>query len=356
MSGETSNIAEIANKLSKEVFDWFRWERIPLVDQNFACTKQGKHAPTKKAVHTHPVDVVFSYGDPYLGKRVFLNTDLKSYAKSSIKAGEIRSALKSLAQTIDCARSSETWNTRYNLKNEECEIRGLLFVYNHDGEYDKNLQDVFKPKQYKSATEEAESVENSTNLSSLPIESDMYLHIVQPRLISFMTTLRADVNRLIAESTFPRRNYRFFYPDLKLHKTHGDEYARPATIEMISGPFVIVEHDEVRSAETGEVYPNGVVIFYNRPGNSAEEFLYFIDTLSNLQLLKGSHPIRVRVLHDTPHSDLRSNFKRAIEMYILEWGFDSAKRDRLESIDLELVEIVTTRFSSIELGWERKGK
>lgn len=357
MSGETSKIAEIANKLSKEVFDWFRWDRVPLVDQNFPCSKQAKHAPTKTAAHTHPVDVVFSYVDPYLGKRVFLNTDLKSYAKTSIKPGEIRSALKSLAQTIDCARSSDAWNTRYNLKNEESEIRGLLFVYNHDGEYDKSFQDLFKPKQYKSASEEAESIEKATNLSSLPVESDMYLHIVEPRLISLMTTMRADVNRLIADGTFPRRNYRFFYPDLKLHKTHGDEYARPATVEMICGPFMIVEHDEVRAtADSPDAYPNGVVIFYNRPGNSAEEFLYFIDTLSNLQLLKGAHPIRVRVLHDAPCSELRSHFKRAVELYILEWGFDSAKRDRLESIELELVEIVRTRFSSIELGWERKGK
>ena len=355
MAGETGKMAEIANKLSKELFEWFRWDRVPIMDQNFPCSKQAKHAPAKTAAHTHPVDVVFSYMDPYLGKRVFLNTDLKSYAKASIKSGEIRSALKSLAQTIDCARSSEDWNSRYNLKNENCEIRGLLFVYNHDGDYDKAFLELFKPKQYKTATEEAEAVEKSANLASLPLESDMFLHIAEPRLISLMTTIRADVNRLIAEGTFPRKNYRFFYPDLKLHKTHGDEYARPATIEMISGPFMIVEHDKVSpSDEITAPYSDGTVIFYNREGKSAEEFLYFIDTLSNLQLLKGTHPIRIRVVHDSPSKDLRSHFQRAIEMYIAEWGFDMSKRDRLESIELEIVEIVRTRFSSVELGWDRK--
>lgn len=355
MGGETAKIAEIANKLSKEVFDWFRWERIQLTDQNFSCTKQPKHAPAKLSAHTHPVDVVFSYVDPYLGKRILFNTDLKSYARSSIKTGEVRSALKSLAQTIDCARSSEEWQGRYNLAGDSCEIRGLLFVYNHDGEYDKSFIELFKPKQYKSATEEAESAEKSANLATLPIESDMYLHIVEPRLISFMTTVKSDVNRLIADGTFPRRNYRFYYPDLKLHKTHSDEYARPATIEMISGPFMIVEHDQVlATADSPDVYPEGIVIFYNRPGNSAEEFLYFIDTLSNLQLLKGNNKIRIRVVHDAPNKDLRSHYQKAVERYVFEWGFDGTKRDRLESIELEIVEIVRTKFSSIELGWERK--
>ncbi|MFM0721496.1 hypothetical protein PQQ73_34920 [Paraburkholderia strydomiana] len=66
MSGETAPIAEMANKVSKELFEWFRWERVPLMDQNFECVKKDKHAPKKKQDHTHPVDVVFNYIDPYL--------------------------------------------------------------------------------------------------------------------------------------------------------------------------------------------------------------------------------------------------------------------------------------------------
>lgn len=355
MGGETGKIAEIANKISKELVKWYRWERLNLLDQNFACSKKAKHAPAKIAAHTHPVDVVFSYIDPYLGRRVLFNTDLKSYASTSIKPGDIRSALKSLAQTIDCARSSEEWQERYNLLDDSPEVRGLLFVYNHDGNYDKNFVDLFKPKQYKSAGEQEESAEKGANLSSLPIEGDMVLHIIEPKLISYMTTMRADVNRLVQEGTFPRQNYKFFYPDLKLHKTHSDEYSRPATVEMISGPFMIVEHDEVKDSETGDIaFPAGVIVFYNRPGISSEEFLYFIDSLSNLQLLKGNHPIRVRILHDSPHPNLRSNFNRAIERYIIEWNFDQSKRQRLEAIDVELVEIFQTRFSAIELGWDKK--
>jgi hypothetical protein len=57
-------------------------------------------------------------------------------------------------------------------------------------------------------------------------------------------------------------------------------------------------------------------------------------------------------MHELPAKDIRSNFKKAIEMYISEWGFDEHKRERLESIDLHIVEIVKTKFSSIELGWE----
>jgi len=129
--GETAGIAELANKISKELFEWFKWERVPVLDQNFRCVKQEKHAPRKKTDHTHPVDVVFHYVDPYLGRRVLLNTDLKSYAKGSISASAIRSALRSLAQTIDCACVSEEWSGRYDLTNESLDVRGMLFVYNN---------------------------------------------------------------------------------------------------------------------------------------------------------------------------------------------------------------------------------
>jgi hypothetical protein len=354
VGGETAKIGEIANKLSTEVFKWFRWDRVPLVDQNFDCLKQAKHAPKKTSKHTHPVDVTFSYIDPYLGTRVIFNVDLKSYKKESIDPVRVKASLKSLAQTIECARISDEWQGRYNLNHGPFEVRGLLFVYNHDGEYDKNFQEVFKGKRYKTASEEKE---RNVNFDTIPVESGMVLHIIEPKLISFMTTVLADVNYLIAQGSFPRTNYQFFYPDLKLHKTRGDEYRQPCTIEMISGPFFIVEHDSIKTyvEETGKsevTFQNGYVIFYNRAGDSPEEFMYFIDTLSNYQILNRNQKIRVRVMHELPAKDIRSNFKKAIEMYISEWGFDEHKRERLESIDLHIVEIVKTKFSSIELGWE----
>ncbi len=83
---ETVNIGEIAPRISKEIFKHFLWEKHKKHDDNFKCTNpdhksDGKSAKPKS---THPGDVVFSYDDPYLGKSIFLHTDLKSYAKDSI--------------------------------------------------------------------------------------------------------------------------------------------------------------------------------------------------------------------------------------------------------------------------------
>lgn len=356
MSGETSAIAEMAIQVSKDIFKWFKWERITLLDQNFDCRKQEKHAPKKQQAHTHPVDVVFKYNDPYLDDPVLLNTDLKSYSQKSITSTNIRSALKSLAQTIDCSRISEEWRNRYDTTGT-AEIRGLLFVYNHDAEWDRDFASLLLPTKKKGNDDD----EKGLNAHSLPLEAGQLIHIVEPRTIAFMTTVIADAQHLHAEGSFPSKNYYFFYPDLKLHKARGDKYARPATIEMICGPFLIVEHDEIKkhnetTGSTDVTYQPGFVIFYNRPGNSHLEFMYLFDVLSTYQIIDGTNKLRIRVAHHSPNKDIRSHFKRAIEMYVHDWGFDEYKKNRLEGIELEIISIQKSSYSQVEIGWERKAR
>nr|WP_315206710.1 hypothetical protein [uncultured Albidiferax sp.] len=76
---ETANIAAIAEKLSGELFAEFFWKRTGPMNENWACAKPDHHN-----VKTHPSDVVFYYDEPYAKQRIYVNCDLKSYAKSSI--------------------------------------------------------------------------------------------------------------------------------------------------------------------------------------------------------------------------------------------------------------------------------
>lgn len=355
---ETGPIAEMANKVSHELFQWFKWERLPLKDQDFKCVKNEKHAP-KKESHTHPVDIVLHYVDPYINRRILLNTDLKSYAKGSIKAKQVRDALKSLAKTIDCARVSPEWKTRYALFQESCEVRGLLFVYNHDGDFDDGFLKFFEERKIRGAGKVEDTEDKTISTERLPLEANQLIHVVEPRLISYMTTILADAQRLHTEGTFPVKDYSFHYPDLKLHKTSGCKENRPATIEMIAGPFLTIEHGIVKKYDEStekveETFPAGYLIYYNRPGKSHYEFMYLFDTLSSYQILDGSHPIRIRVAsHDTA-PDIRSNFTKAINCYVQDWGFDDYKRKRLEQIGLEIVEIKKSIFSKQDIGWERQ--
>lgn len=59
---ETAHIAEIADKLSKELFAEFLWRRVGPTNQNWNCEDTGRHGVT-----THPSDVVFAYDEPELG-------------------------------------------------------------------------------------------------------------------------------------------------------------------------------------------------------------------------------------------------------------------------------------------------
>lgn len=347
---ETSNIAEMANKISSELFKWFKWNRLNLMDQNFLCMKQDKHKPkNKNAEHTHPVDVVFHYMDPYLNKRILLNTDLKSYAKSTVADyAKLRESLKSLARTIECARISQDWKEKYSIFTDTTEIRGMLFIYNHSGDYDRNFYDVFKKNE--------KDPNKCIKIESIPLVKNQQIHIISPLIINYMTTIISDMQRLHQEGTFPSKNYYFHYPDLSLHRVHGSRQDRPATVELICSPYLIIEHDDIIKCNEDSgvpeiTYPKGYVIYYNKPGSSSNEFLYLLDTLSKYQILDTDKCLRIRVAFPSYSKNIRSNFKAAIERYIRDWGFNEEMHKKLNKIEFSVIEITKTVYCQTEIGW-----
>jgi hypothetical protein len=355
MAGETGPTAEIANEVSKKLLKWFRWERFPLKDRNFDCLKSDKHArANKKQKHTHPTDVVFSYRDPYLNRRILFNTDLKSYAKSSISGVNVRGALRSLAQTIECARVSGDWKTRYEVDDSD-EIRGLLFVYNHDAEFDDGFERYFVPPRRKAQGDD----EATSDISGIPLEPGQLIHIIQPRTIAYMQTILNDTNALHMAGTFPRTNYYFYYPDQKLHKVRLERHYRPATVEALCGPYFIVGHDAIQildenTKEIRQSFGEGFIIYYNRPGRTHSEFMYLFDVLSSCQLLDGEKQIRIRVAHHQPDPAIKNHFRRAIRLFVHDWGFDEYIQSKLDAIDFEVLDIQKQAFSQTKLGWDHE--
>jgi len=347
MAGEVTNIAEVANKVAEDIFHWFKWEKIEVMDENFKChkveqhKKTGKRKTTEKVSHTHPVDVVFRYFDPYLNKSVLLNTDLKSYSVSSITTAKIKEALTSLAKTIDCARSSSEWSGKYILDNVSYEVRGLLFIYNYDEKYDKNFLDHFK----------------SIDTDKLSIKDNQIVHFIEPSRIRYLSTVVSDMNKLYAMNEFPREKYSFLYPDLYLHKAHGDPYEYPATIEMLCSPYMILKHGQFKviNEKTDVVETvckdGGYVIYYNQDGSTEYEFIYLFDSLSRFQILSGNSTIKIRVAHHDPCKDIKSNYRKAINLYVSSWGYDDYKRKDLERIELEVVTKVVPNYNPGILAW-----
>lgn len=375
--GEVSAIAEMANLVARDLVKWFKWSKFPLMDQNFKCLKVEKHStPRRKKkidgettsseesdtqltpigdglprAHNHPVDVVLSYIDPYTAKRVMLNTDLKSYQTNSISKTMIRNALKSLGQSIECARSSPEWKAKYNFK-EDADVRGLLFVYNHDGDYDKNFYEIFKSV----VTESGDKGQGKIDITNLPISKGQLLHLIEPKIINYMLSIINDSAGLHAEGSFPETEYFFYYPELTLHKTKLPKESRPATIELLSAPYLIIEHGAVKkynekTHDLEDRCKEGFIVYYNRSGSTVKEFIYLLDTLSSFQMLDRDCMLRLRIAHDAPAETLRSNFEAAKVVYAEEWGFDEYKIQKLDRIELKIIEIAQKRFSATDVGW-----
>lgn len=102
-----------------------------------------------------------------------------------------------------------------------------------------------------------------------------------------------------------------------------------------------------------ERFPAGYLIYYNKPGKSAEEFIYFLDILSGYQILDGEQKIRIKFAHAESAQDIKSNFDRAIQLYIREWGSDQYKFKKLKEIEADVVSLSKYSFSRVQLAWER---
>jgi hypothetical protein len=324
---ETVNIAEVATKLSDDIFTHFLWSAHPLRDANFACVSE-KHS--RKDAHTHPGDVVFSYDDPYLGKRMYLHTDLKSYSKESLTTAKLKSALVSLGKTVECARASDEWRELWSAPTgDPFEIHGLLFVHNHDHAYSKSF---------------AEAVQS---VGDVQCPANVVLHFLGPEDISRLHSIAFDLLRLKMQTLKGKGEYTFWYPDLVLTRRHGDIWGQSASIEYLTGPHLFVRYRSDDQPDTGGSY----LIYYNRPAATREEFVYFLDALSRFQLLEEEKSITVRVTHPLAGDKLASTFHAAKEHYAKAWGFDERRRAILSKIQIDRLTILTDNLNINDMGW-----
>lgn len=350
---ETETIAKMAEKISEEVFGFFRWEIVLPYNQNFDCKKPERHKPkAKKQAHTHPTDVVFSYLDSYTGKQVYLNTDLKSYGKKSITANSTRLALKSLSHTVECAKVSQEWKDRYCIHNEKQDIRGMLFVYNHDADYKKEFFSYFKVRREVN-TKKIITSADVIRIDSLDAKPGNYIHILDPSRVNLLHTIVSDVKKLAGTKDFPIDNYNFFYPELTLHKQHLPDGSKcAASIEILCSAYIIISHGKIKKKGESNL-PEGYLIYYNNKGGSSKEFIYFLDTLSKYQILKNSKLIRIRFTNRNRNKDIFSHFEKAIQTYSSMWDFDKEKEKQLHNIKLSTIEQYLSILSQTEIGWER---
>lgn len=98
-------------------------------------------------------------------------------------------------------------------------------------------------------------------------------------------------------------------------------------------------------------YREGFVVYYNRSGATIKEFIYLLDTLSSFQMLDRDCSLRLRVAHDMPDDSLRSNFDAAKATYAQDWGFDHYKIQKLDRIEIKIIEVAQKKYSATDVGW-----
>jgi len=319
---ETNNIAQMAEMVANNLFARYFWHTTGAWNQNWPCEDK-LHAPRK----THPSDVVFYYDEPYMMRRTYVNCDLKSYAKTTITAGAVLSALGTLADSISCIELSETWRKMYIHDGFTPAIAGMLFIYNHDGEYDKNFDHILSQIQ-----DERIRIPRGTQIA-----------ILGPKQIAWLDNVRYEMVYMRGNGELPSESScRFEYPNLVRKKKLQVQQARAATIDLLLGPWLTLGYDAF-----GDRKP-GYVVFYARSGASAEEFLYLIDYLMDYQMVRPGIDIKVRALDPDPNS--AAYFKRAVDEYIANFKGGDEITTLLQTIDYRQIEQVHRTFSEVEIG------
>lgn len=323
---ETSNIAKMATIISKQIFTKLKWVQVGPIDQNWDCSTE---AHKRK---THPSDLVMYYEEPYKMMRTYVNFDLKSYAIDSINTDKINSAVHNLAKSVSCIQISPDWQNKYINGTTSFSIAGALFIYNHDGDYHKDFSKLL------------EKIDHN----SLEIPPDCRIFVLGPERIGMLDNMATDISIMQGNKVLPNRDedYWFHYPNLSRHIKLRPNSKFGATLEMITGPWIILEYED-----SEEISKRGFVIYYNEKANSKEEFLYLIDYIQHYQMFENHKKIDIR-LHNYVDNSI-SLFEHAIDHYAIERGGDKELKDNLKSINIDIIRSTKTRFHQEAIGMER---
>ena len=361
---ETSNISKIAEILANDLFARFLWHDTGGWNQNWSCVREDHTVKKRRSkvpsfsegqqptaeeentqnsseatpedvqvqqVLTHPSDVVFYYDEPYSVSRTYINTDLKSYKKGSISYRGVAAAIENLAVTLECAELSDEWREKFVHESQPYRIIGLLFIYNHDGEYDLGFQEILA----------------KVNHENLKIPRNSRIFVLGPGDIRWLDNVRYDIVSLRGLGRLPISEDKcsFFYPDL-VRRKKVQPSARAATLELLTGPWIILSY------KTESADPAGYIVYFRGRGKHTEEFLYPLDHLLHYQMVAVDRKINIRLFDADPNAP--AYFKRAVDEYTENYeGDNSELATLLRSIEFDVIPQVRSQFSEVKIGMNR---
>lgn len=327
---ETANIAKIAELLSADILSVFGWKLKGPKNYSWPCLKPEEHHK-KRIKKLHPTDAVFIYTDPYTGQPTYVLADLKSYSVGTLYSTDLSKSLRSLGQTVECAKISSDWQQLYADQSDNIEVVGMLFIYNHDNKLDK---DFFK-------------LLDAATPGRIDVPKGQRVFILSPERILALNSAAKDILILRGKDELPPAlNCSFPYPDLVNHKSF-ESHSRAATIESLLAPWLIISYRSKGSLGTGKI------VYLLQDGSSIDDFKYLFDYMFRYQMVSEEEKIRVRAIRSSP--DAASNFDTAILQYSRDyWPLAATSQTqselRMKSFSFESVTTVVESFSQIEIG------
>lgn len=284
--GETSNTALMAEFVSTEIFKYLGWERVSSKNVDWECVTDA-HGRL-----THPADAVYQYLEPYHNKMTYVLCDFKSYAKQSITKNGLEEALKNLNNSLTCSKVSPDWANKYRFTEKPSEVKGMLFIYNHDGEFQRDFSDLL-----------------TAATKKLAIDPGNIIYVMDPSKILYFLNIALHMKILRGEDSLPGIDKcGYFYPELPNMKLFHDTSRLPLTIEHMGGSTHILRYG---NEEGGDIA--GLDIYTTNDGDSAGYFLYLLDYLRKLNSLQENKQIRIFMPFATENASI--NLDRAKKIF-----------------------------------------
>jgi hypothetical protein len=286
---ERVNVATMADYMSRQLFSKFGWELHGTPNESWKCTNPDH------LKEDHPTDATFVYEDPYTGNYVHLLTDVKSYSATTIKSFSLNSTIESLAVAVDCAKDNENWKDLYLKAGAPPQVEGLLFVFNHDAQYDRNFN---------------QSISHAFE-SPIQIPRGVRITIIGPDDVWYLNEIIADTAVLAREGTIPLNpeDLSFYYPSISRRKIARRDRSVVATIDVLKGKYQLLTY----KLPQGSGSINGMLVYYRGPGQDEREFIVLIDMLRMLGMLDSCDVIHIRCARAIPMA--ANNFRKALSQY-----------------------------------------
>lgn len=325
---ETSNIAQIAETVSKDIFEVMGWHRNTIPNTNWNCVEPKKHA-----CRTHPCDAVWYYDEPYRHQRTYILSDLKSYQAKSIQPSSLAPAIVSLSKAVECAKKSDEWQQRFLINRATpFDVVGMLFIYNHDRDFDKSFEGVLPDL----------TIPNTPGYSN-----GVRVMVMGPRLIWELNSIANDLKQLRYRSNGSvMMVHSPFYPECRRNQYRTRDIERSAaTIDSLFSNILAFKTKTV-----GDQYGyRQLHVYYRGKGNTSEEFLSLLDYCFRYQQIDNAEKIVVHFsnFNQSDNTKASENWEKAKHEFREAFDFSA---DRLEIMKCESLQLVIPRWCATEIG------